>query len=351
MRHVYFGIYVLMFLVFSCSNEPTSDPLDDFSKEISFNISPSRIIDLEKFDVFKPEIVYKLDSGYIVKNQTDNNMISRIYTSPQRVIHGINRGEAPNELVSPSSFIQKDNDIYIYDIAKRCIYRIDFLEEDSIFNLAEYKQLKVKERPFLINLVSKGLVASGIFNKAWIAFIDDSDKIVSTLSYPSFKQIDNFTDIEKASLFLSTLIAIKPNEEKIVCATQKCGVLSFCDIEEKKIKEYKQIKYYGPKVGTPRKEGNTTIAFDRDNKIGFCGVACDDNYVFVLYSGRTFNTYATLSHHCEHILIYDWSGKPIKHLILEKPLYTLSYDSKKKVLYGIGYNPEGIILEYNLPDL
>ena len=62
MRHVYFGIYVLMFLVFSCSNEPTSDPLDDFSKEISFNISPSRIIDLEKFDVFKPEIVYKLDS-------------------------------------------------------------------------------------------------------------------------------------------------------------------------------------------------------------------------------------------------------------------------------------------------
>ena len=57
-----------------------------------------------------------------------------------------------------------------------------------------------------------------------------------------------------------------------------------------------------------------------------------------------------LSHHCEHLLVYDRDGNPVKHYTLDIPLFSMKYDSEKNTIYGIGYNPEGIFVEYQLDD-
>ncbi len=57
-----------------------------------------------------------------------------------------------------------------------------------------------------------------------------------------------------------------------------------------------------------------------------------------------------LSHHCEHLLVYDRDGNPVKHYTLDIPLFSMKYDSEKNTIYGKGYNPEGIFVEYQLDD-
>ena len=90
-------------------------------------------------------------------------------------------------------------------------------------------------------------------------------------------------------------------------------------------------------------------AFSRDNIAGFGAVDCDDNYVYALYSGRTVNTHQALFSRCEHLFVYDWDGNPIKHYILDIPLFnSISYDKEKKCIYGLAENPEGVLIAYQL---
>lgn len=344
------NIFTFLFLfiqLLSCSQESASDdPLKDFPQENTIQITPSNLLELEEYEVFKPGVIIKNAVGYVVKNQTEDRLFSSINCSTHSVAHGVRKGEGPDELVSPSSFFKKDNDYFIYDLAKKTIYKV--ILGDSLITISEFKRFKMDERPFIINCLTNGFVASGLFQNAWMAYFDNDGIISSTLSFPFFEETKNFPEISMSSLYLSTLATVRPDEQKIVCVSQTHGVLSFCNIVGNQLKEYKQIKYYPPKVRSLRKAGSPTIAFNRDNKIGFCGAASDENSVFVLYSGRTFNSHGTLSHHCEHVLIYNWKGEPVKRLILEKPLYSMNYDAKTQTLYGIGYDPEAVVLEYDL---
>lgn len=346
-------IMSVFLLLFSCTHKDVvpNDPLAHFSKDNTCRISPSLSFDLSPYDIFKPEIAIKLPDGYIVKNQTNENLVSYVDVVKNEVIHGINRGDGPEELVSPSSFQKKGDDLFIYDIAKKNSYKLNVSFNDSLISLSEYQSIKMEERPFIISLLDNGGIASGIFEKKWIVHFDDSGHILSYLNFPSFEETRNLTDMELSSLYLSTMITVSPDGKKIACATQKHGVLSFADFNNQQIKEYKLLKYYAPKVSGSLGPGNPNIAFSRDSKIGFCGVCCNEKYVYALYSGRAFNTHGALSHHCEHVLVYNWEGTPIKHLIVEKPLYTMNYDARTNVLYGIGYDPEGVILEYNLNNI
>ena len=349
MKHIYLYLVSFLLLIYSCKKEAVpNDPLLHFSKEITEIISPTSILDLGKYEVFKPEIVLKYLNGYVVKSQTQENVITYIDLISNKTISGINRGDGPEELVSPSSIQKRGDDLFIYDLAKKKIYQLDIVINDSTISLSKDRTLNVEDRPFIIHMLDKGYIASGLFLKFWMAYLDDNGYILSSLNFPDFEDTKNFTDIELSTLYLSTLIAVSPNEQKVVCAAQKGGVLAFANLSSKGMEEYKLLKYHAPKISESHKRGNPNVAFSKDGKMGFSDVACNEKYVFTLYSGRTYRIHGTTCHHCEHLLIYDWDGNPVKHLVLDKPLFTMNYDAQSNKLYGVGYDPEGCILEYDL---
>nr|WP_321481217.1 BF3164 family lipoprotein [uncultured Bacteroides sp.] len=339
-------IFIAGFLV-GCTASPiiTDSPLKDFSNKKTEKINVSKSLVLEQYEIYKPCSVIKDGGCYLVENQTNENLINIIDIRKNKVIHGINIGEGPNELISPSSFQRRGNDFFIYDIARKTVYKI-CKGEDSI-SINKFNQIITNERLLQVYLLPKGFFGLGLMGDSWVTYYNNL--LTSSLDFPDFNNTRNFTNIEKGSLYMSSTITVKPDGAKMVCAAQNAGVISFCNLQSEKMLEYKRLKYHEPLVSPPRTAGSSSIAFDRNNKIAFCSSASDNNYVFLLYSGRTFNSHGMSSHHCEHVLIYDWAGKPLKHLILEKPIYgNLNYDSGTHTLYGIGYDPEGVILEYDL---
>lgn len=341
--------FIFVSFWYSCSRELPDDPLMAFSSEQTTHVICSNKIDLEQYNILKPASVLKCADGYVIRSQVDKNLFSRIFLSQNQVISGVNKGNAPGELLSPSSLQSLDEDVIVYDISRKAFFNVQENLEDSILVLSEYKSINLEGRPFMINLLSNGkMMASGFFHNSWISYFGRENNLLSGIPFPIFEETDMLSNAALSTLYLSTLISLKPNGKKMVCATQKCGVLSFCSIACDTIIVYKQMKYYPPKLNMPKKNNGLLVVYSRDNKVGFCGLASDNQHVFVLYSGRTFDTHNNLSHHCEHLLVYDWDGNPIKHFILDKPLYTMSYDIEHRIIYGIGYDPEGVILEYEL---
>lgn len=343
---------VIISLFYSCNKEPVEDPLKDFTSNQTVKLEYSRKIDLEQYGVLKPASILKCTDGYMISSQTNKAMFSRIYLDENRVITGVDRGNAPGELISPSSIQQMNGHVYVYDIGRKTIFEIQENLKDSLLTLSQYRTLEMDSRPFLINLLPNGhILASGIFHNSWVSYFDRENEMVSCLPFPTFDETDMLSDVSLSVLYLSTFTSVKPDGNKMVCATQTCGVLSFCTISPNAIAISKQIKYYPPEYNVPKPDHPGMIVYSRDNKAGFCAVASDDKHVFVLYSGRTFNSHNNLSHHCEHLLVYDWEGNPLRHIVLNKPLYSMSYDIENKIIYGIGYDPEGVIFEYELKNI
>jgi hypothetical protein len=52
--------------------------------------------------------------------------------------------------------------------------------------------------------------------------------------------------------------------------------------------------------------------------------------------------------HCEHLLVYDWEGNPVRRYILDIPIHKMIYNKDKNSIYGLAENPEGVLVEYQL---
>ena len=334
---------VFCVMLYSCNN--SNDPvLSVFKDEVT--LSPTKIISLEKYDVLKPVDILKINEDYLIRDDKTYNLFSKINFTTNMTVKGINKGNGPNEVNLITSMEQYEDNILIYDTSKRKIFTIYF-ENDSSIALKEKQTLNTQNRSSIINYVNYGLISSGMFKDFWIGFFDEYDKLKSSIDFPTFKETQNLRDIQKSIIFVNTLITVHPRKNKFVAATMKCGVLSFCEVtEDKKINEYSQIKYYTPQFSIVDEVGN--IAYDKEYNVAFCDIDCSNDKVFVLYSGRSFKTHGLQNHHCEHLLIYDWNGNAINHYKLDVPMYSMRYDNENKSIYGIGFDPEGVFLEYKL---
>ena len=81
---------------------------------------------------------------------------------------------------------------------------------------------------------------------------------------------------------------------------------------------------------------------------GYKAVDCDDNFIFAIYSGRTRQSHGGKAEHCEHLLVYDWEGNPVKRYILCVAIHTMRYNKENNCIYGLAENPEGVLVEYQL---
>ncbi|WP_158602668.1 BF3164 family lipoprotein [Proteiniphilum sp. X52] len=341
---IYIFILFIVSAILSC-NKTINNPIQYFEKSRKQRLTHSRVIDLEEFDILRPGQVIRKDDSYMVWDLKNEKMFHLVNFDTKKVIKGIKTGNGPGEIISPSSLQLKDGRFLICDTDRKKISRID-ISSDTTLTLREVEDINFDTRLFVINYQGSHMIATGLFDDAWFASLKGNGEIISKVDFPSFEETSNTTGMELSMLYISTHIVNKPDNKKVVAATQDLGVISFFNyINGSILEEYKQMKYYGPKFILLERGG---IAWSKDGPIGFCDLDCDEDYVYALYSGRTFTEHGMESHHCENLLVYDWDGNPVKHYILDTPLFSMKFDNEKNTIYGIGYNPEGVFVEYQL---
>ena len=341
-------LFLHLFLL-NCANP---DPLTHFTSQQTEKIKPTRWIPLEDYGVLKPRVTIKYGDDYVIIDGTKENVITCVNFSTHKFVSGGNFGNGPNELNMIGQLRKVKEKLLINDISLQKIFEIT-IQDSSLF-IKPYHDINYEKRLYFFDYLGDNVIAIGMFGDFWIGYINIfNNELLSKIDFPKFEQTNHLKGTLKSSVYSSSRVSISPNEKKVVVATQDAGIITLIDIGETELTAYRQIIYYPPGFSVVEIEGGggrkgVTIATPKDSKVGFCGVDCDDKYIYVLYSGRTLNSHSELKNHCEHLLIYDWDGNPIKRYILDIPMWSMKYDKEKNSIYGIAYNPEGGFIEYQL---
>lgn len=339
------------FLCHSCRpGQGQTDPLTFFPEPISLLGVP--VSEFTEWDILSPFGLVKRQNRWITGYRNSKTNLSLVDPVSGQRKDMVPRGTEPGEAVYLSS-LGPHND--------RTIQALNFNEgrlllcdpekalQDSAYR-PEERILPTGVLHLTAASTDSFLIATGHYKEGrylYYSFSDSSYRYL--LSYPDFPAQPDLRSEIRQTLYASSAVSIRPDGKAFACTDMRCGILDLCRIDSGRIERIKEIAYYYPKVRIDEK-GKTPVAYSRDNKYGFADVKTTDRYVYVLYSGRNYRTDQQRMYECPYVLVFDWEGNPVKAFHLDTPLTCIYYEEKEDALYGIGYNPDPVLMRYPMSE-
>ncbi len=121
--------------------------------------------------------------------------------------------------------------------------------------------------------------------------------------------------------------------------------IAICSRYADQIELYKQngdkiATVVGPEGYTPiysvvDANGSPSMAETGKTKLAFLDIACTDEFVYVLYSGKNHEDYpGLLIEHGETVYVFDWEGNPVKKYKLDKGITSMGLSEDQSFIYG-----------------
>ena len=338
--------YVLLFFLVACtSKEFTDDPLSLF-KDTPIVLKPT-VIDTDQPVLLGGYVGMIKDSVLAVYSPREDTLLILVDIHRGKVLKRIfSRGQGPEEMTELRFCPQANKDqVWIHDPNQAKVFRLDMEVIAAIANGTYRFEPTVRLR--CANLLKTGNYfvgsGSGIADYRFRIFDSKGDSIMSCLHYQKPDIYSNIPDHVYANAFQG-VYTVHPDNKKIAFSTNMSGSIQFFDFTPEALSLRRDLFFYDPSF----KINNGICIMNRDAKMGFPIIDSDKDYVYTLYAGdkTLWETVSSLG--AKHILVFDWNGKPIKRYELEKPVYSFCLNSTGDKIYGIAFDPESIIVKYNL---
>jgi len=340
-------LFLLLSILLTACAKSFNSPIKHFEGKPLKKLYPSRIVDLEEFGILNPvQLIQIDDSVFVIRDSKNENIVNIINLSSKKVISGVNIGQGPGEVLDASRLQYRNNKILAWDGMPKKMYEVVVLSDVALAIKEFYKVDTDMLISSQLNHLDSTFIAVAWFQDYWLVEMNKDGKILSTIDFPMWEGTKNIPKTALANIYQS-LMANSPDNKRIAVAALSQGLISFLNRTDSGIKEYKQLKYHAP-IFTVNEGGRAVTS--RDNLEGFRAIDCDDTHVYVMYSGKTFNSNPTASQSglCDHLLVYDWNGNPVKRYILGIPIRSIKYNKETNSIYGLAENPEGVLVEYQL---
>lgn len=191
------------------------------------------------------------------------------------------------------------------------------------------------------------IISTGMFDEGRYGLMNNNSEEYF-LSYPEIPSYRTINDTLRSALFASNIIKIKPDGTKFVCANMQSGIIDFCSlIPCTNITRVAELNLYSPKA-TVKNMRRTPVAYSTDNLFGFCDIEITDEYIYALYSGRSYRKYKDQIVYGERIVVFDWEGNHVHTYLLRNPFTSISFNKEENAIYGLTNNPNSVLIKYTL---
>ncbi len=112
-------------------------------------------------------------------------------------------------------------------------------------------------------------------------------------------------------------------------------------------KTYEWIAGY-PKYVTEETNKYRSAPMDASNKISFIGAYATNNYVYLLYSGKSIKDAGVDAFKANVIYRLSWEGKPMNKFELDYPLTNFCVSDDDDILYALADKGELELVQYAL---
>ncbi|MEN6457030.1 MAG: BF3164 family lipoprotein [Prolixibacteraceae bacterium] len=338
-------IFILHLSLSFCCYAKEDPVITEFSniQKLKGSVVPIKSIDLG--EVVDMEIMDSL----LVLNEMFSDKIYKVFNinTGKLLEKGINKGKGPNELIYPGRIhVLGKNKFAQYDRGRK---QLDLFTVGGESFLQFSNALKVGPGGFEIYPVNDSvLLCTGIFEKGRYCLVDSkTGKSQVSGPYPDFQATSKLDDANLAMIYQPG-ITIKPDRKQFACFEGSAGYFEIIAITDLSTKRSCIKNYFGP--GITMREGHAVNT--RDNLYTFHSATSTNNYIYVIYAGKSREEFESECYAGDNLLVYNWQGKPLVNYKLDRSLKIMTLDKEKMIVYGFSTNPvtgEPEVIKYQLP--
>lgn len=342
MGKIFLPIFAL--LLASCKAGSNVDMLSEFSENVS---GQTKYVDFPKDSILNPIMIACTDSVLVLSNIFQKTVLS-LYNFEKDMFlgHYLRKGTGIDEINLMMTLKFQESGLHFWDPNKRLLSTIDIKEPHIIKNSVCLKKSQIPL--FKVYRINENYsMASGAFpNYPFAIFDNRSDSIISYFGVYPFNEKDNsLTDMDKA-LACQWYSHYDPSNKMMVTATLSGTFICFYDLND--LSAPKLVKKSGNILPHFSKGKNGSVRFLPDNIYSFIDITGNSEYCVALFWGNTRDEYSHPNLFGGNLLlVYDWSGKPIKTIQLDNVYLALSIlpNSNKVFLVRKNIADMGFVVE------
>ena len=339
------GLFLILLLFLSsCSSHEQEGILPDFHKVENLVVKDS--IDLEALDILKPTHVYYKDSFLIFHTSTGHQELQFLDLKDYTVSTKEFVGHGPDEVTTYSIVDHYgSSEIRIADpnLKKILSMNLDSLQADSIV-MPRFFMNTPERKPVHFGFEnSRYLYFAGTFEEGrFLCYDKQTEKVAYYEDYPVTDETSSLPRYSRSVIYSGCLLLGK--EERLVARTR--GLLNFYEIVEngrlipKATHHYFSPRFFFSSTGR-------SVSWSGEDIQGLTTGCSTEQYLYFLYSDKTFEKYGMAAQHSPYLMTYDWDGNPVCEYHLEKPLWDVAVNGR--TVYGLSREKEAIIYIYELP--
>jgi hypothetical protein len=328
----------------SCSRESAWNiPPEKFFGSIK-NLSGYAVMTFDDYGIYRPvSIVMNNHEVYVQNRDEEIVCVVNLPTKEKKTL--LKRGGGPGEVLNITYISMSDDAVITAECNKRCIIEIPF---DS--KKAEFSSLPLDYGGYTSIVKGReGFITLGCFKDGRYMYYKPTENKTDFFGdyrvSSRYRHLDNFT---KSLIYISSKIASKPDKSRFVAINFNNGVIDINKITTDSIINLKQLNFHYPDIYVEGSREDPYVSVRKSNKNGFLDVAASDQYIYTIYSGKSFNEAGLFFDHCEYLMVFDWDGNPVGCYRLNVPLYAICYHKQDNALYGIHIGDEAKLYKFNI---
>jgi len=331
-----------LFLFFSmgCADEKKQVEMQDLHHEV---------LDIPEILIGSPVDIQKDGDCLIVLDYQHDSLFHRIDLKGNCYMGMFGtKGQGPDDFIYPSSLnVFGDGCFSCYDVGDRELNLICLdMNKVKVSKLLNYRKMMTFD---VVPLSEKLFIVNGETDGAMFALVDKDGKVLSVSDeYPYKDDAEKSISSRFRAMAYQGSLRVNPNGY-FAYAMSSAKQVHLYKVENEKIKKVGEvIDGYGHYEPNTRLGDGYGVAHDGKSPECYKDLAITDDYVYALYSGRTFQEYKMSAYDCETIYVYDWTGKLVKTYHLDVPVTQFCIDEEANVIYATANVPDPTIVRFEL---
>ena len=342
-------------LFFSCQRRAGDATLAYFGADCTV-LAPYDSVKLDDAGILFPTKIFVSEEKAFVVKQDGKDLLFVLNLQDGSGFSAFRKGRGPGEFIEPTQIDMRGDSLYVYDINQGVWSRVLAgslrSEGPQVFDtLRSFRTAEMKGDDFLYvptdaKSAGRGYVALAV-SPYWYCMVDwAGDKVGGGIAYLDLEELSGFYARELVAFYRNSATVVSPDNTKVACAVYSGSAISFASVEGTDLVEKKRLVFEAPRVLPVRREGYPLIQIDQECIRGFVKLFADDRYVYGLYSGKLRSDKSGPAFECQHVLVFDWEGRPVRRYLLENTVCGICVE--KGILYGVSMHPESRLYKYRI---
>lgn len=330
----------------SCDNNGKSI-LDDFSSVI---ILKDEICVTDS--CVAPQNVVLMDDFLFYKEKAQNKLLRRLDLNTGEMLEFLSKGNGPGEVTNVIRLAVSDSLLQIFvDPESVLCYSPNDLDKNLIYPSKEIRMPLGQSAFASAFKVNDKLFYSGKITETdtcrYCVYDIDKDSLYSFEGFPKIDfNIQDFpsNDMSKQLAYQGDFV-FSPRQDKIFFFFFYGLGFEVIDADNWKVMHRTIYQYPNVKLKHIDQLNINKVERNPDSFCGFIDACATDDYIYVLYTNKTFKEDYSSG---KHILQYDWKGKPKVHYISEYDLNSISVDERNNAIYATTNEENARIIKYKI---